>query len=154
MRRSLNEKVDSDRCESSESVRKPCAMVLPNGEFLARSRSTWIHWKSSIAFAKLSMRSCVISNQGETPTSSPTRCSRLRMVMAVISPCRDPGARARRARATRRHAAVRRAAGGAGGGGAAPRCAGRIELVQLGAQRFIALHLAPQRLAGIAEALR
>ena len=34
-------------------------MVPPKGERLARARSTWIHWKSSIALAKVSMRSCV-----------------------------------------------------------------------------------------------
>jgi len=44
-------------------------MVPPNAERFARSRSTWIHWKSSIALAKVSMRSCEISIQGETPTS-------------------------------------------------------------------------------------
>jgi hypothetical protein len=55
-------------------------MVPPKGEALARSRSTWIHWKSSIALAKVSMRSCVTSSQGETPISSPTRPSSSRMV--------------------------------------------------------------------------
>src|SRR6266704_2195537 len=81
MRRSLKEKVISDRCESSDSVRKPCAMVPPKGEDCARLRSTWIHWKSSTALAKVSMRSCVISIQGETAISSPTRCSRSRTLV-------------------------------------------------------------------------
>src|SRR3954470_22301127 len=73
--RSENAKVISASRDRSESVRKPCAMVPPKGEALARSASTWIHWKSSIALAKVSMRSCEISSQGETPTSSPTRRS-------------------------------------------------------------------------------
>lgn len=29
---------------NSDSVRKPCAMVAPNGPALALSASTWIHW--------------------------------------------------------------------------------------------------------------
>src|SRR5438552_2553026 len=89
MRRSLKEKVISDRCESSDSVRKPCAMVPPKGEDSARLRSTWIHWKSSTALAKVSMRSCVMSTQGETAISSPTRCSRSRTLVIAR---RLPGA--------------------------------------------------------------
>src|SRR5690242_7260605 len=89
MRRSVKPKVVSERCERSESVRKPCAMVAPNGERFARSGSTWIHWKSSIALAKVSMRSWVISSQGDTPTSSPTRFSRSRKL--AISELREIG---------------------------------------------------------------
>src|SRR5688500_12703878 len=59
-------------------------MVPPKGEPLARAGSTWIHWKSSIAFAKVSMRSWVTSTQGETPTSLPTSCSRSRMLSAPL----------------------------------------------------------------------
>ena len=36
---------------SSDSVRKPCAIVVPNGPAAARSGSTWIHWWSLVASA-------------------------------------------------------------------------------------------------------
>src|SRR5688572_29120630 len=48
-------------------------MVPPKGEPFARCGSTWIHWKSSMALAKVSMRSWPTSTQGDTATSSPTR---------------------------------------------------------------------------------
>src|SRR5260221_14553967 len=65
-------------------------MVPPKGESLARFGSTWIHWKSSVALANWSMRSCVISAQGEMPTSWPTRDSSSRSLIAVLAmrvPC-------------------------------------------------------------------
>src|SRR3954470_2785506 len=71
--RSLKENVASDKCERSDSVRKPWAMVPPKGELFARAGSTWIHWKSSTALAKVSMRSWLTSSQGDTATSCPTR---------------------------------------------------------------------------------
>src|SRR5919112_1475725 len=46
-------------------------MVPPNGVSLARSGSTWIHWKSSVASANASTRSWVTSCQSLTPSSSP-----------------------------------------------------------------------------------
>src|SRR5262245_1683231 len=57
---------------SSESVRKPCAIVVPNGPCAARSGSTWIHWWSPVASANSSIRSCVISSQPLGPKVSPT----------------------------------------------------------------------------------
>src|SRR6266540_2679373 len=103
--RSENENVISERRESSDSVRKPCAMLPPKAEARARRGSTWIHWKSSTALAKLSMRSWVISIQGEIATSSPTRCSRSRTPgMAVIS-----APSAARQRASPQRPALRRA---------------------------------------------
>lgn len=53
-------------------VRKPCAIVVPNGPASARTRSTWIHCSSSVAVEKPSMRACVMSNQRLTPRSVPT----------------------------------------------------------------------------------
>src|ERR1019366_2621274 len=58
----------------SESVRKPCAIVVPKGPDRARSRSRCIHWWSPVASANSWMRSCVTSIQSLTPSSSPTRC--------------------------------------------------------------------------------
>src|SRR5271156_6502630 len=40
---------------------------------LARSTSTWIHWWSPVASAKVLTRSWVTSSQSDTPTSVPTR---------------------------------------------------------------------------------
>src|SRR5258706_9907143 len=60
-------------------------MVPPKGESFARFGSTWIHWKSSVALAKRSMRSCGISTQGETPTSWPTFDPRSRSLIAVLA---------------------------------------------------------------------
>src|SRR6185436_13879864 len=60
-------------------------MVPPKDEPLARFGSTWIHWKSSVALANSSMRACVISTQGEIPTSLPTCDSRSRSLMAVLA---------------------------------------------------------------------
>jgi len=34
----------ADSSGSSDSVRKPCAIVVPNGPCFARSASRWIHW--------------------------------------------------------------------------------------------------------------
>src|SRR4051794_29292219 len=47
-------------------------MVPPNGVSFARSSSTWIHWKSSVASANALTPSWVISCQSLTPSSSPT----------------------------------------------------------------------------------
>jgi len=55
-------------------------MVVPKSDFFALSRSTWIHWKSSVAWANRSIRSCGMSTQGETAISSPTRDSRSRIL--------------------------------------------------------------------------
>src|SRR3954470_21451099 len=59
----------------SETVRYPCPMVLPNGPFLARSTSTWIHWWSSVASANWLIRSCVIVSQSVVPRSVPAAVS-------------------------------------------------------------------------------
>ena len=42
---------------SSDSERKPWAMVPPNGVCAAAPGSTWMNWRSSVASAKASMRS-------------------------------------------------------------------------------------------------
>src|SRR5712692_2387048 len=124
--RSENENVISERCESSDSVRKPCAMLPPKADARARRGSTWIHWKSSTALAKVSMRSWVISIQGEIATSSPTRCSRSRRPgMAVTF---APSATDR---------AARRACG--------PCRRGRRRLPQRAYPRRLALRRAPRR---------
>ena len=45
---------------TSESVRLPWAIVVPNGlSVLARSTSTWIHWSSPESSAKVLMSSWV-----------------------------------------------------------------------------------------------
>src|SRR5215471_17611861 len=62
---------------SSESVRNPWAIVVPNGPCAAFSGSTWIHWWSPVASANSLMRSCVTSSQLLGPKVSPafTRAS-------------------------------------------------------------------------------
>src|SRR5512135_306167 len=61
-----------------DSSRKPWATVPPRGPRAARSGSTWIHWRSSVAAANASMRSWVTGSQSESPTSRPTRALSLR----------------------------------------------------------------------------
>src|ERR1700682_1141699 len=57
---------------SSESVRKPCAMVPPNGvSFFARAGSTWMNWWSCVTSAKRSIMSWLTTCHCETPISSP-----------------------------------------------------------------------------------
>src|SRR2546425_12626616 len=136
--RSLNEKVASDRCESSDRVRKPCAMVPPKGDALARAGSTWIHWKSSIARAKVSMRSCVISTHGETPTSCPTRASSSRMGLTTGRSF------SRRGRAELRGEALAQPVEQAARLGAPPRGACRVEPGELGSHGLVRLHVLPQ----------
>src|SRR3712207_2709352 len=69
----------SDRNSSSrkpshmQSVRLPCAIVVPNGlSVFARSGSTWIHWWSPETSANLSMSSWVTSRQSLGPMVCPT----------------------------------------------------------------------------------
>ena len=57
----------------SESVRNPWAIVVPNGPAAARSASTWIHWESSVAAAKRSIRACETSSQLVGPSSTSSR---------------------------------------------------------------------------------
>src|SRR4051812_9902261 len=54
------------------TVRNPCATVFPNGPSAAASGSTWIHWWSSVASAKVSTRFWSTVTQGLVPRSSPT----------------------------------------------------------------------------------
>src|SRR3954454_14310243 len=56
---------------SSESVRYPWPIVVPNGPCAARSGSTWIHCSSPVASAKALIFSCGISIQLEGPNSVP-----------------------------------------------------------------------------------
>src|SRR5258706_10492412 len=147
--RSLKENVASDRCERSDSVRKPWAIVPPKGEPFARAGSTWIHWKSSIALAKVSMRSCVISTQGDTPTSCPTRASRLRTVVtsAGRSFSRRRGAELRREPLLQ---PIEKRSGLA----LPPRRARRVEAVELGTHRLVGRELLADAFARAAEVLR
>src|SRR5262245_25873277 len=71
----------------SESVKNPCAIVVPNGPSAARTGSTWIHCGSSVAFAKPSMRSWSITNQSVGPSSLPIRS------VNALTPC-SPSQRA------------------------------------------------------------
>src|SRR3954453_3544974 len=56
---------------SSESVRYPWPIVVPNGPCAARSGSTWIHCSSPVASAKALIFSCGISIQLEGPNCRP-----------------------------------------------------------------------------------
>src|SRR5579859_2095793 len=71
-----------DMTGSSESVRYPWPIVVPNGPDFARSRSTWIHWWSPVVSANESMRSCETSIHEEGPNSAPG-------VSSVIAPPYD-----------------------------------------------------------------
>src|SRR5918997_4469067 len=56
-----------------QSVRLPCAIVVPNGlSVFARSASTWIHWWSPETSANLSMSSWVTSRHSLGPMVCPT----------------------------------------------------------------------------------
>src|SRR5439155_3506290 len=136
-------------CDSSDSVRKPCAIVPPKGELFARAGSTWIHWKSSIALAKVSMRCCVISTHGETPTSCPTRASRLRMV--VTSAGRSFS---RRCRAKLRRESLLELVDERGRLAAPARRAGRVEAIELDAYRLVRFDMLADALARAVEVLR
>src|SRR5438093_8918054 len=87
MRTSSTTSADCASRGNSDSVRKPCAMVVPNGPPAARSRSTWIHWWSPVASANASMRSCDTSIQDEGPNSAPASSS----LMAPPYDTRGPG---------------------------------------------------------------
>src|SRR2546425_3066873 len=55
-----------------DSVRFPCATVVPNGlSALARSTSTWIHWSSPLRRANASMSSWVTWRHPLGPISRP-----------------------------------------------------------------------------------
>src|SRR5919107_634324 len=61
------------KLSSRQSVRFPCAIVVPNGlSVLARSTSTWIHWWSPETSANLLMSSWVSSRQSLGPIVWPT----------------------------------------------------------------------------------
>jgi len=42
-------RIEPTRCVRSERVRKPWAIVPPNGDAFARSGSTWMNWWSWVA---------------------------------------------------------------------------------------------------------
>src|SRR2546423_246667 len=77
-----------DIAGSSDSVRYPWAIVVPNGPAPARSGSTWIHWWSPVASANASMRDCGTSIQDEGPNSAPGLSS---LVIAPPYDRRRPG---------------------------------------------------------------
>src|SRR6266540_1502891 len=56
---------------TSDNVRYPCAIVVPNGPFAAFSGSTWIHWWSPVASANVSICCCVTVCQSLWPRCSP-----------------------------------------------------------------------------------
>ena len=68
----------------SESVRKPWAIVVPNGPSAARAGSVWIHCGSPVASANWSMRSWPTSNQSVGPSSFPIRSVRALIVVARL----------------------------------------------------------------------
>ena len=55
------------KCADSDSVRKPCAIGVPNGPLFARSTSTWIHWLSRVASANSLIWSWVMVTQSVAP---------------------------------------------------------------------------------------
>src|SRR5919197_1994554 len=79
---------------TSDSTRKPCAMVMPKGPSLARSGSTWIHWWSPVASAN--RFTCVWSTACHSldPRCSPTASWRsagdAKTLMALLSWARGP----------------------------------------------------------------
>ena len=98
--RSVTSIAFSSRRVSSDSVRKPWATVhrwpdaSRNGDSrAARSGSTWIHWRSSIASANSSIIGCETAIQSLTATSVPARaasCSRdigtgMRFILAAAA---------------------------------------------------------------------
>ena len=102
---------------TSDSVRLPWAIVVPNGlSFFARSTSTWIHWSSPEISANESIISWVTSRQSLGPISLPIssrrpsapvdldecHCAR-HPIRSVIRPAAPPAA-ARRAPRPRRAA--------------------------------------------------
>src|SRR5918994_2368339 len=70
---------------TSESVRKPCAIVVPNGPAAACSGSVWIHCASSVARANSSILDCSIVRHSES-SSWPISCS-ITIVLAKWPMC-------------------------------------------------------------------
>ena len=64
-------------------VRNPCAIVVPNGPAAAASTSTWIHWWSSVASAKASIRAWSISSHSLVPISDPAAAATSSSVVKV-----------------------------------------------------------------------
>jgi hypothetical protein len=60
---------------SSDRVRKPWAMVVPNGPSAARCGSVWIHWWSPVASANRFTCAWVTSIQSVTATSCPMQAA-------------------------------------------------------------------------------
>src|SRR6188472_2754507 len=59
------------RWVSIDRVRKPWAMVVPNGVAFAASGSTWMNWWSWVTSANWSIWSWVTWNQSPVPSSAP-----------------------------------------------------------------------------------
>src|SRR5512133_48043 len=85
MTASLTDTTSLNSIGSIESVRYPCATVVPNGPFAAASGSTWIHWWSPVASAKRLICSCVISCQSLVPSSRSPDCSSSLIVSVVVT---------------------------------------------------------------------
>src|SRR5687768_10163231 len=68
--------------DSSDKVRKPWAMVPPNGVCAAAAGSVWMNWRSSVASANASMRAWSTVSQPDTPVSLPMRL-RISAMLAV-----------------------------------------------------------------------
>src|SRR5262249_59387938 len=67
----------------SESVRNPCAIVVPNGPSAARCRFVWIHCASSVAAANASTLACVTSSQRLGPSVVPASITATRLLARV-----------------------------------------------------------------------
>src|ERR1700693_1456927 len=60
------------KLDISDSVKKPCAIVVPKGDSrAARTGSVWMNWSSSVVRAKESIRSCVTVSQSLATLSFP-----------------------------------------------------------------------------------
>src|SRR5262249_40616378 len=85
MRKRSNDSVRHASALTSDSVRKPCAIVVFVGDSTAaRAESTWIHWRSSVASANLSIGSSEMVIQSLTPISRPIRARSVTMSVRSI----------------------------------------------------------------------
>src|SRR3954464_12245955 len=73
---------------SIDKVRKPWAIVVPNGVAFAASGSTWMNWWSWVTSANWLIWSCVTSNHSPVPSSFPTSAWNSLNALAAASPIR------------------------------------------------------------------
>src|SRR5436190_20731229 len=79
------ELVPALRWVSIDRVRKPWAIVVPNGVAFARSGSTWMNWWSWVMSANWSIWLWVTSNHSPVPSSLPTSALKCSNAFAAAS---------------------------------------------------------------------